>query len=429
MNTSSEMTESVRLHIGNMSKQLVDNLDVLKARMEKFGKITSEFEIKNKETFQDTFFGFVTMELTPKDFQKLLSAFHKVKFMNSNLVIDKARPSFNEIKEKSLNDIIKANEEADKELALKEFKFQALQEKIRREKEDKIKRLHNYSTVIPGAIRKDPRVKDPRKKLNVIDITYRVRFLKFNQKTQKWEQIKKVLKANHKQKLWGYDKHKGPTDLVFKFLNGVWKDGNNHVVEKLKDVEIENAKPLKNEVSKTKSVLDDFLNSYDFDKPQEFDYEQDKKEKLEAIKEKVDYEAETHVMTFSDLEDEGQPVTNDLKTLKSVFNPEKEKGGFTFNLDNSDIEDVMDEDPAEVVPDPVEEVTEEPTVEVADKKALFFPHFDSPFLLAQTQFNKLTPYSENAEIIATWKKEFDNVRVDLMKKFRKRRRDVLRLSR
>ena len=85
--------ETIRLYIGNISKQLSDNLTPLVDRLERFGKLNSEIELKCKETFQDVnYFGFVQINISPNQFKKLSAAFHKVKFMNSMLVIQKAKP-------------------------------------------------------------------------------------------------------------------------------------------------------------------------------------------------------------------------------------------------------------------------------------------------------------------------------------------------
>ncbi|GMM32774.1 hypothetical protein DASC09_000990 [Saccharomycopsis crataegensis] len=172
----------------------------------------------------------------------------------------------------------------------------------------------------------------------------------------------------------------------------------------------------------------------------------------------VDYEADTRHMVH-DFEDEDEDdeefnfkfnrdmdneiVTNATETLKSVFNPEDDKdeetrdeesaGGFAFNLADSDIEDIepVEEEivlRASIVADVEEQETEvEPQIKL---KALFFPHFDSPFLVAQTQLNKLISYNpmnnSNYESIVNWKKDFNDNRVELMKGFKRRKRDVIR---
>lgn len=500
--TTTEELENVRLYIGNISKQLSQNMNALESRIAKYGDLATPIELRCKETFQDVnYFGYVNIKISDTNLKKLLSALHKVKFMNSSLKIEKAKPSFNEIKQRDMDQILESEQQAEKESALHQAKRATTLFHRTYGTENKIRRLRSYLTVIEAGVRKTPRVKlNSKKKLNISDITYRVKFPVYNSHTQRYEKKTRIIRPRFKQKLWGYDKNKHRTDLVFKFANGVWKDGNNHIVEVIKskkknvnnlvsrgegeappaheDIVKLSGKSLEKEKRKVKSVLDDFLSGYDFDKPIEFDYNEDRKEKLESAREKFDYEAESHnfASNFDDEDDEEvdevEEVFNskDIKqdedvemaepgsseALKSLFNPEGQQatataitenaeggdneGGFAFHLQDSDLEEednLLDDVP--VIPSEPAATTSSTTasadrattpVIIQEERALFFPHFDSPFLVAQTQLNRLLSYSsknnDNYELIASWPKVFGEQRVELMKSFKRRKRDVIR---
>lgn len=475
MSTTKEIEEqTIRLYIGNISPQLAGNISALEKRLNIFGELHAPIEIKCKETFEGVNnFGYVNIKTDEKRFKKLLSAFHKVKFMNSLLVIEKAKPSFQELRPGTAKEN-KQDEKIQEKVDKSNVKFAKILNNQQKNILHRSQRYHDYFEIMPGCYRRTSRVKSARKKINLNDISYRVKFKRFNSDTKKYENVSRVCKLinSSKTKLWGYHKDKFKTDLTFKFQNGSWKDGNNHIVEtnfKFAENRIDpeeeqsSAKVTKKEINQAKMVLNNLLTNFDFEKPKSFDWNTDRKEKLESNQEKYDYEAHNHAVYFNDdEEDDDKEVvlldyekTNKTETLKKLFNNQNENGssnvhengndnGFTFGLADSDIEGEQEEEspisnyqnykgtdePIATIPDhKMQDNEPEVTNTEKTKKQLFFPHFESPFLVAQTQFSKLVRFNpENNELIEKWKSLFEEDRVYLMKKFKKRKRDLTRLG-
>lgn len=88
-----ETAEHIRIHIGNISSNLAATPDHLTRRFVKFGEVVTPLELKTKPV-NDFYFGYVTLNITPKNFNQLKKSLNNVLFMGMKLTVNKAKPSF-----------------------------------------------------------------------------------------------------------------------------------------------------------------------------------------------------------------------------------------------------------------------------------------------------------------------------------------------
>ncbi|KAH3671408.1 hypothetical protein WICMUC_004705 [Wickerhamomyces mucosus] len=264
-------TQIRRLFIGNLSSQLVESLDDLTARISKFGEIKSSFELHTNEVRQ-TSFGYININISEEQYSKLKSSLNGVKFKGNKLIIDLAKETYNE--KWTRDDLNRNNEDYEKKQFKQQWEFNQKINNIN-------KSFRDHQELMKGRERKIPR-KDIKK------MTFRL-ILNGN---------KRYVKC-YKTKLWGYEKNKKLRDLVYRFINGSWKDGNDHIVER-RVLKLNNGKDnliiervenqrddddddlLKNfgddekeekELETNNKVLASILGNFDFDKP--LDYKAD----------------------------------------------------------------------------------------------------------------------------------------------------------
>jgi len=490
-----------RLFIGNISKLLAQDPDDIKNRISKFGTIKSDFELHHNEV-KELSFGYIDVEILDKDYTRLKNALNGVNYKGSKLVIDIAKDNYQKRWEV---DHDRDNERVEAKMIKNRYEHWKKLENIKMTYKDR-------QEIIRGRMRKSPR-KDIKK------MTFRVNFNGDVKIVRCW-----------KTKLWGYEKNKNLRDLVYRFSSNVWKDGNDHIVERfvkplrlsqngqtLTIERVDNDKATRDteilkdlgddeedeeEKERNNKVLASLLGSFDFDKPinpkdedndeyghSDYEYEAALNEgsdeevtksgnvgEIEYVKEGEFAKEEPKSVTFNendddmeeeeeqqhhhqgeqlpeedkmdvdedDLEDHefiptfgqskpdvsqeeapriAEGTISNTETLRTLFNAEEEEAA-SFKLIEESDEDIDQTKKiiAEDVIIPENNITSIITPKLKNRKGLFFPHFDSPFLVAQTQLNKLNTNVNFDE----WEHSFWDKRSEWTKEFKRRKRDVLR---
>ncbi|GME88536.1 unnamed protein product [[Candida] boidinii] len=199
-----EKSHPIRVFIGSVSGSIT--ADDLGKRLVRYGKVEKEIE-KHQKPAIDTWFGYATLYTTDKEFKKLRKDLNGMSWKGAKLVIDKARPDF------------KTEWEKDSRRQDTKIKQRRIRERLVAKRAERI--VHrdevNYNrNVIPGRMRVSKRKADFKKLL-----------LKVNVKG-----VIKMIRCR-KTKLWGFDKSRTARDLVARFVNGEWRDGTDHVVDRL----------------------------------------------------------------------------------------------------------------------------------------------------------------------------------------------------
>ncbi|CAI4776965.1 ALI_HP2_G0046940.mRNA.1.CDS.1 [Saccharomyces cerevisiae] len=255
-----------RIFVGNIFHNADDCYSELLDRFGKFGDCQDfQFEKHNHFAFIDIRFN------DEADFNKLRKSFNNVKFKGNILKVDEAKPNWETTwavqHAKDLKEDIILNAKMKK----KNWQHYKKMENVAKSWKD-------HKEVIAGRMREVP-----RKRSQLRNITFRINV----------NGSLKVYKC-YKTKLWGYERNKELNDLVYKFTNNFWKNGYNHIVDRLdysravKTVRFKNGlKQLtvskdenvcsgemdsdenmsEEEKEKNNVILNDLLKDFDFDKP------------------------------------------------------------------------------------------------------------------------------------------------------------------
>lgn len=506
-----------RIYVGGISPSLAASIGDLQKRMEKYGRVLGDFEVHYNEV-QERHFGYVTLETSATRVASLQKVMGGVNFKGSKLTVDLAKPDWQKRWEKD-------SRRQDTKIAQRKQRQRITDARLERISKRGVNPFEQ-ALVSKGRLRKSAR-KDVKNMTLRVEIKGRVRLIKCK-----------------KTKLWGIAKNRGIKDLTRRFIAGEWRDGSDHVIDRLVSkivvfgndgitVEDYEDKPVEQELTeeqgKTNKVLAGLLSQYDFDRPVELeededplggsDYEFNKNsdgEEEEIVDVKYEVPAkdcvkpsqETIVKEYLEehpelLHQSGLPAPynedddeDDDEFYKSL-RPAQEEEDYEAALENErkpeqqviskPAEEDVDEDhddefipsfggksegeaiselaPAdesedEFIPsfgkaeestqanttealrsllNPIETTqrrTEEiqpvmedvpvPTFNHKKSLGLFFAHFDSPFLVAQSQVNKFPAVDMEED---NWDKWFWENRGDLNREFRRRRRDVLKKNR
>lgn len=422
-NESGDVPVERRIHIGNISPKIVKDITSFETRLSKFGKLKSNLDVHTKP-IQDFYFGFINMELNDKDYDKLKNAFNGINYMGHKLTIsiakrsnfdkewkkDHDRPDTNkserikrqkiaEVRSKritesqtpyTINSIngnlaiatpapnlsslgytksnhtfnnitgnVKQSIPTTNLKGLESYASDTTSKKLINQQYSKIS--GNGETII-GRHRKTPRGRIYNvKKLQSMRINI----------NGELKQIK-----CYKTKIWGMDQTKTLKDLTWSYSNGVWKGGDDHIIERVsqRKVDLNNVnliscgingtaasnygnetttpiieydgddeeEKLKQERLKNNAVLASLFNKYDFDKPLEI--EEDTKidenditfdSKGRKVVKRYDYEAEGKLnnedeekeQQDEDMESDGSfdysAIQNYKKQAESNFKPEQ----------------------------------------------------------------------------------------------------------
>lgn len=469
-----------RLYVGNVFQDADACLEELRTRFARFGRCLSE-DFEKHGTF-----AYMNMEFNDDaQFQRLRNSFNNVKFKGNELRVSAAKPDWQSAWEARHKQDEEQCEVLNKVAEKRNWEYHKKMENIGMSWEER-------KNVIPGRVRETP-----RSKAQMRNITFR---LNVNGSL-------KVYKC-YKTKLWGYEREKDAKDLVSRFVNNKWRNGEDHIVDRLDYSRARRSVSAKveeqredldlmaetEEPEKVKDVLAGFLKDFEFDKPlqlsddegteipfqQESNVDHSKEigkavemdedstsqsnevrdaaseeqvdeneEQVEENEEQVD-ENEEQVDENEDEDEEfiptfasgasGASVENtkasdekpesNTETLRNLFNPESDEPASSFRLiahSDEDIDHQMDLEVEEVTATPQEIQIMQKPVQEKEKHHLFFPHFDSPFLVGQTMLSKLKT-SDVTEKLSDWEDKFWENRGNWTKELKRKRRDALRHS-
>ncbi|QLL33116.1 hypothetical protein HG536_0E00260 [Torulaspora globosa] len=450
-----------RIYVGNILQNEQSCLKELHGRFAKFGRcLSDEFEKHDS-------YAYINMDFDDESqFQRLKKSFNNVKFKGNELRVNLAKPSWKETWQQRHKEEEMQSRRMDKVNRKRDWEYYKKIENIGMSWEDR-------RSLIPGRVRKSQ-----RRKAQMRNITFRVNV----------GGSLKVYKC-YKTKLWGYERDKDLKDLVFKFVNDKWRDGCDHIVDRLdygrskrSVLSILDLKPLeahvagaddveaeeeKKEKEKVKDVLTSVLRDFEFDKPLQLSDEEDfsmssskptmnqkhglpkrgqeeepnlpsepsQEEFYQKEGEKdEDGDDEEFIPTFSAQKDAppeqtGSGEISNTETLRNLFNPESNDPTSSFKLiaeSDDDIDHKNDEEFKEITAAPQEVSEEVRSLQNKERQHLFFPHFSSPFLVGQTKLSKLKS-SDISETLSNWDEMFWENRGIWTKEMKRRQRDALRL--
>lgn len=452
------MSVEKRVFVGNIYNDHDTSLTELYRRFQRFGKCTSDkFE-------SHAHFGYVNMEFENEAaFAKLKQSFNGVKFKGNILKVDVAKMGWQERWKKDQEEGQHIEEEKQKQMEKSQWEHYKKLENIKMSWIDR-------QQVIPGRMRQTP-----RKKAQLRNITFRI-----NRDGEL-----KVYKC-YKNKLWGYERKKGPRDLVFKFTDRrYWRDGNDHIVDKLdfsraasvwrthtaavdqNSASGEEDEEKDIEQDKVHDVLANVLEDLDFDKPMALEEEDDEdassdyeynalfndKSSIKATastKEKGSVKEKANVQQIGesvheqpeDIEEEFIPTfgaeapgskattgnKNTTEELRSLFDVDQPEPGFKLINESDDDIDEAKNIPEDDIPqkDSFSEPYASTEVSKHGSKGLFFPHFSSPFLHSQSQIAKLKTAKDPQELFQGWEEHFWEQRAAWTKEMKRKKRDATR---
>lgn len=341
---SNEDIREVRIHIGNISPKLAENQLSLETRLSKFGKIVKPLELHTKP-IQDYYFGFITLEISNASFEKLKNAFHGILFMGMKLTVGIAKQNFPEswTQDSKRPDLLKFD--------------RIKRDRIQRARTERINEANSpyFVNSINGSLVSGSLSIGANTALGYSKSSHTFNNMSGNTKqTQPTQSLigtksysthtalknpacqsisrtsghGEIIKGRHritkrphihlakghqtlrilingelkqiqayKTKLWGMEKHKTARDLTWKYHNGTWRSGDDHIIEKnttvkIRDPIIGGPQPvecgidgkkadnygadievdyeedeLKEERIKNSAVLASLFTNYDFDKP------------------------------------------------------------------------------------------------------------------------------------------------------------------
>lgn len=322
-----DLPQSRRIHIGNISQKLAESKDSLEARLGKFGKVTGSIDLRTKPV-NDFYYAFVDMEILDKQFEKLKMSLNGILFMGRKLTIslakedylqrwkkDSGRPETSKAVLAKQANIAAARIERIREANAKypvnsmsgamlqstsspapnnssmgylcsphTFNGSSANTKNKAPSHDLIGKLSYGATlkprgtysqqysrtsgraeVIKGRLRTTPR---PASHFIRREQTMRLLI------NGELKQIK-----CYKTKLWGVEK-KAATELTYKFSDGAWRSGDDHIVERVDKCGVNGAQAARYGVEArhepteevateevSSNVLERFFETFDFDKP------------------------------------------------------------------------------------------------------------------------------------------------------------------
>jgi len=343
----SDETKSTRLHIGNISSNLAEKKSTLSARLTKYGTITSDLTIHTKP-LQDFYFGYVTMDLSDAQFEKLKGALNGVQFMGRKLTVARAKSDWKAAWEKDHKRVDSAKSEREMRNRIAEAREKRIKEASTPLKVNAVTNnllasscvnsnntgygyhisSHTYNNISANTKNKppthllagtksyaswtNPSKRDPSSqqysKISGGSEVIKGRHRKTPRAPEhfiKRQQTMRILingelkfSKCYKTKLWGFERNKSLNDLTYKFVNGVWRSGDNHIIDtntntrKLmhekcgitgdgatsygQDIAHDNEEStddenqlLSQENAKNKAVLAAMFSKFDFDKPVE----------------------------------------------------------------------------------------------------------------------------------------------------------------
>lgn len=465
--TAKDRQKTVRLHVGALSEALVHNISDLEDRFAKLGTVVKSFEIHQKPLL-GYYYGYLTMRLSKSQLLKLRSSFNGVRYKGAQLTVNLARPDHQQQWEKDVrrNDGKSADRKRNAMFARK---------RVARIQKAHANPFDLYNN-LQGRMRKTPRKGDLKNMPTRVIINGKLRIPKCR-KTKLWGYDKtknaKDLSFQYSNGKWKDGNGHVIERHVRKNVLSLPSAFEEDTKEQTEDMDQDLDEEINEEEGRNNALLESLMGSYDFDKPAEANedlsssYESGSEYELEGPEDSdndEDYdikhtncvkptqkslveeykqqhpeylnkkEPNSDEQDNEDLDEEfipsfgSKPETNevasngnDTEKLRSLLNPET-ASGFKFFEGESDESDEEKEKSSKARQAIIEE-----HIKPNRNFGLFFAHFESPFLVAQTQVAKLKDFKVGED----YKYEdwfFDN-RGQLNRAFRRRRREAERRRR
>ncbi|CAI4052473.1 hypothetical protein SUVZ_15G0130 [Saccharomyces uvarum] len=362
-----------RLFVGNIFHDADDCYSELLNRFSKFGDCqNAEFEKHNHFAFIDVKFN------DEAAFHKLKKSFNNVKFKGNILKIDEAKPSWES--SWAVQHAKDLQENIVQTIKMKKKNWEHY-----KKMENVAKSWKDHKEVISGRMREVPRKRGQSK-----NITFRINV----------DGSLKVYKC-YKTKLWGYERNKELNDLVYKFTNNFWKNGYDHIVDRLdyshaaKTIRFSNGlKQLtvsqsenagdgntdsdenvsEEEKEKNNDVLNGLLKGFDFDKPMALNDSDDELMVQDEAEEENVLEREEEVLeeVLEEAPDENVLEEKDAVMEEAVEEdvPEEEGAVIEEALEEEVPEEedaVVDESPEQIVPEEDDVIVQEAPEEIEEQ--------------------------------------------------------------
>lgn len=268
-----------RIHIGNILPKLKESADALSTRLAKFGKIVSPLEFHTKAV-GEYFFAYVDLELNDKDLDKLKVALNGILYMGRKITIGLAKAGFQEAWQKDHGRPGPAEKEIQNKSGIAAARDMRIKESSALGHCNSVSMAPLVKTSLIGAnnssmgymksahmfndMSGNTKNKSPSHSLVgqksygstlVPKGSFTHQYLWFSghgdvvkgrvRKTarpaayfvRKQQTMRLLINGELKQikcyktKLWGVDQ-KSALDLTYRYVDGVWKSGDDHVVER-----------------------------------------------------------------------------------------------------------------------------------------------------------------------------------------------------
>lgn len=358
----------MRLHVGNISHDLAQNSAALEQRLSRYGEIIKPIELHTKPV-GDFYFGYITMKLGPKDLEKLKTSFNKVLFMGRKISISVAKPGYQErLKERKQVD----------------FRYLEMRDKVCRSRDERIKEArtaypinnltgelllrnqHAANNSSMGYLKSchsfnnnSAKTKSTPPSHNLFgSLSYGALTNASYPSTQQYSKLSgggEVIKGRHlkskrkpeqlrkqtlrilvngelkqlkqwKTKLWGLEKNKSLLDLTWRYHNGSWWSGTNHIIENTsndENIDLSADEEAQDERNKSASVMEKFLAEHDFGKPIDLN---DRDDDVEVQGDTNDFDYEMQGKTTTQDPDPETEEINELPPFSNAGNDERDKG-------------------------------------------------------------------------------------------------------
>ncbi|EJS41808.1 nop8p [Saccharomyces arboricola H-6] len=357
-----------RLFVGNVFHDADECYSELLHRFGKFGNCQdSQFEKHNHFAFVDVKFSDVAA------FNNLKKNFNNLKFKGNVLKVDEAKPSW------ETTWAVQHTQDL-KEDVVQSIKMKKKNWEHYKKMENVAKSWKDHKEVIAGRMREVPRKRGQSR-----NITFRINV----------NGSLKVYKC-YKTKLWGYERNKELNDLVYKFTNNFWKNGYDHIVDRLdyshaaKTVRFENTlKQLtvsqdentgnenmdsdenisEEEKEKNNDILNDLLKGFDFDKPMPLNDSDDEP----IVQNKRDEVKIAEEKDVEPVEEKAEPIEEDVEPEEERAIPQEASEKMKEHNDEDN-----DEEDHEFLPTFSKEVGQGTISNTETLRSLFNPNDSEP---------------------------------------------------
>lgn len=468
-----------RVFVGNLFHNYDTCLDELKLRFDKFGKCSKD----GFEKFST--FAYINIDFEDDlNFKKLKQSLNNVNFKGNLLKIDIAKPDWkvrwdlqhkNDLKEDIR--IGKFNKEQEwrhsKKLEHINMSWKDQKEIIpgRYRKTDRPRtQLRNptFRVNVNGSLKVYKLYKNKlwgyERNKTVKDLAYQYVNGKwwnnYNHIIDRLEYSRSRKTITHKNLLEYGIKQESNMNIASNVNNGDENRRNDKLNKDSQDegIDLED-QMIQEERSKNSNILNEILGEVNFDKPltvvdsdeaEAFGFSD--KEEEEEKDGKGGSEIEEYIPTFGVTKDTVEQVSEPIQgtisnteTLRALFNPDTAKDSISMNLKTNNNDHINR--PFKLIQDDHEDIDQSKTIaddlmhnrdeeddydftnkfspQTHNENRLFFPHFDSPFLVGQTQLSQIET-GNKSNIWSSWEEQFWENRGQWIKEMKNRRRDALR---